>query len=691
MVIALLALGIGANAAIFGVVDRLLLSPPAGVRDAGRVGVFYFEQTFSWAGLVSQRLVSYPMYRLMRDESRRLEGVAAYTVGQVSLGRGAEARQVARAAASANFFRVLGVAPRLGRVFTEAEDQPPTGQPVVVLSDAFWRGRFGGDARVLGRVLRLGATSYTVIGVLPPGFSGIELAPVDVWTPLSASASEIMYGDWPRAWGDLWLTAIGRLRPGVSLASAEAEATGLFRRGLAQQQLEERAASAPAARQATNGVAGDGPPVDPTARAVIASVIPGRAPARAQGEANEARVSVWLAGVALLVLLIACANVASLLLARAFSRRKEIAVRLALGVSRGRLVRQLMVETLVLAFLAGDTGLLFALVGGRLLRAVLLPGVDWQGTPLSGHVLALTAALIVASALLAGLAPALQSWRVSLSDALKSGVRGGSQRRSRLRAGLVVAQAALTVVLLVGAGLFVRSLRNLQAIPRGFEPQRVLLVEPGLARYGFAPTEIERRTALARERLVRLPGVQAVALTTSTPFRNSMSVLLASPGLDSVPTSRDGGPYISAVSPEYFRVMGTRIVAGRGFSEVDGAGAARVAIVNGTMAHLLWPGQNPIGRCLQVGGRKALCSEVVGVAENALRQSLDFTPVMQYYVPLAQHAELAIGDGEPWNPTASLLVRAAGPAGAIVGAVRREVQAIAPDMPYAEARPLEAL
>ncbi len=678
-VVLLLALGIGANAAMFGIVDRLLLRPPAGVRDARRVGIFYFRQTFPWSGLTTQASSSYQMYALLQERARSLEsvGAVAYGMGRVSLGRGERAEPVNRAAASGSFFRVLGVEPRLGRLFTREEDRVPTGAPVVLLSDAFWRGHFAGDRGVLGRTVQLGAGSYTIVGVLPPGFTGLDLQPVNVWTPLGPAAGELLGQGWELGWGDLWLMVVARLRPGVTAAAAEAEATGLFRQGLVEEDAEERAYAARSGKAV--GAAGS---VDPTARAIFGPIVPARAP-DAGATGKTARVALWLAAVAMLVLLIACANVANLLLARALARRKETAVRLALGVSRGRLLRQLLVETLVLAAFGGGAAVAVAAWGGALVRRVLLPGVDWQGGPVNGRVLLVTGALVVLSTLLAGLAPAAQSWRGHVADALKSGGRGGAPRRSRMRGGLVVAQAALTVLLLVGAGLFLRSLWNVLAVPRGYDPEHALLVEPGLGRHGVPPVEAVRLTELAAGRLRHLPGIREVALTSSAPFAISMSRPLRVPGVDSIPIGKDRGPYIVAVSPEYFRTIRTPIVAGRGILESDRAGAPRVAVVSATMGRLLWPGGSALGKCIQIGGPAAPCTEVVGVAGDALRQSLETTPVLQYYVPLAQHSDFA--------DQTRLLVGTTGPAEGSAAAIRRNVLAVSPEMPYPEVRPLTAL
>ncbi len=674
-VVLLLALGIGANGAMFGVVDRLLLRPPAGVRAPGGVVRLYWRQTFSWAGTWTGPSASYPMYALLRDQARELEGIAAYNVSEVSFGRGQAARAVQRAAASASLFTVLGVRPRLGRVFTAEEDRAGAGATVAVLSAAFWRRSFGGDPGVLGRVVRLGARPYTIVGVLEPGFGGLDLEPVDVWVPLGAATGEAPFDTWYGQWGSTWLNVVARLRPGVPPAQAEAEATGLFRRGLAEEQAGE-------ARSGGVASASAGPaPVDPTARVLFGSIIAARAGA---GEgAAVARESLWLQGVALVVLLIACANVASLLLARALARRKETAVRLALGVSRGRLTRQLVVETLVLAALGGLAALVVAAWCGGGLRRLLLPDVGWEGAPVSGSVLALTAVLVLAAALLAGLAPAVQSWRVAVADTLKAGSRDGTQRRSRLRAGLVVAQAALTVLLLVGAGLFVRSLRNVQAVPRGFDPEHVVVVDLGLDRVGYPAVEAERLTERARERLRHLPGIREAALGTGVPFRQSYGISLRVPGVDSLPIGKDGGPYVSDVTPDYFRALGTRITAGRGFTESDREGARRVAVVSATMARLLWPGRNPLGRCIQVGGVGKPCTEVVGVAENALRQDVADTPVLQFYLPLAQR--------EKRITPAVVFLHTAGLGKTAEAAVRREVQALSADLPYADVLPMAAL
>ncbi len=358
-------------------------------------------------------------------------------------------------------------------------------------------------------------------------------------------------------------------------------------------------------------------------------------------------VARWLVGVSLIVLLVACANVANLLLARAVRHSREIAVRLALGISRTRLVRMLLAHSLLLAALGGAAALAVVPIAGRVVRAALLPDVEWTTPPLDARVLLVAGGLTLIVGLVTGLLPLAQTARGRLGDALKSDARSGGGRTSRLRTGLAVAQAAFSVLLLVGAGLFVRSLRNARATDLGIEPERVLTVSADWPEatgetpdQRMAERQARRATfyppALARVRA--LPEVRSAALAIGTPFHSSFTQHLEVPGLDSVPELPGGGPYIQAVSDGYFETVGLRVLAGRGFGPGDHEGTEPVTIVNRTMARTLWPKGDAIGKCLITGPGKEEnpCARIVGIVEDAHRFELREKVAMQYYVPLGQ-------------------------------------------------------
>ena len=645
-----LGFGFGATTAMFAVVDRLLLRPPALVQDHGRVGRIYFSEYFSWFGVATQQATSYPHFVALRDQTRSLGSVAAYFTKTASLGRGRDAEPVRTVAASGDYFRLLRVSPQLGRFFGPSDDLPPSGERVAVLGDGFWRRRFAADPTVLGRSIDVDHQTFTIVGVAPPTFTGVSLAPVDVWVPLTTIGARIAGDDWVHGSGWRWIHLLARLEPGFTRAQAGAEATAVYRAALEAHGRR-----------------------DSTATVTVASVIAARGPGSGNRALSEARISVWLSGVALLVLLIGCANAANLLLARAVRRRREMGVRLALGVTRGRLVRQLLVESLLLAFLGGATGLVIARWGGAVLRAALLPHVALPTSVFDARFLAVSGALVLFVAIATGLAPAWQALSQRVASDVRAGVREGPGGRGRLRSGLVLLQAALSLVLLVGAGLFVRSLHNVRSVELGFDASRVLVVDLNLN--DVDDDARDRLFRRARDQVARLPVVEEASVAITAPFWSAVSTHLRIPGVDSIPSSRDGGPYVNAVTPEFFATTGTSIVAGRGFTDADGSTAPRVAVVSQTFARIVWAGEDPVGRCMLVGGDSVPCTTVVGIARDARRESLtDDAPVMQYYVPLDQD-QITSG-------LRTLFVRTRGDPREALAAVRRETQSVSPDLPY---------
>jgi len=650
-VVLTLGFGLGATSAMFGIVDRLLLRPPAHVTDPGTVARVYYTNYFDWrGGLVTQSSTSYPDFLTLRDHARSLSRVAAYFPSSASLGHGAEAQLVRRVGATGEYFHLLGISAQLGSMFGPDADALPSGQPVAVIGDGFWRRAYGADRSVIGRSIELDGVRHTIVGVAPEGFSGVDLTDVDVWVPLSTIGAASIGDGWADAAGWRWIRIVARMTPGYTRGQGSAEATSLYRAALEQR----------------------GRP-DSTAGVTLGSVIAARGPDGSGSGATEARISLWLAGVALLVLVIACANAANLLLARAIRRRKEIGVRVALGVGRGRLVRLLLVESLVLAVAGGVVGLALARWGGGLMRAFLLPDVAWSENAFDGRLLTAAGALVALVAIATGLAPALHALSHDVAEHLRTGTREGTGQRARWRAALVLVQATLSVVLLIGAGLFVRSLRNVEAVDVGFDAARVLLVDLNLK-----DVDTEARDDLyrqARDRVSRLPVVESASVGNTAPFWSSMSTDLHVPGLDSIPMSSDGGPYVNGVTPDFFATMGTRIVRGRGFLESDDFRSERVAVVSQTMAQRIWPDRDPLGKCMLVGADTVPCSTVVGVAQDAKRQSLtDDAPIMQYYVPLDQR--------QTDESMRTLFVRIHGDPQTALGAVRREIQSVAADLPY---------
>jgi len=520
-----------------------------------------------------------------------------------------------------DFFPLLGVRAERGRFFGEEDDRVDAPGTAVV-SHEYWRAALGADPGVLGRTLEITGEPYTIVGVAPPGFTGVDLAPVDVWLPLLAAGVRLSGCGWvdSRRW--YCMSAVVRIAPGADVAAARDEATALLVNGRRQGiQAGEYAAKE------------DMYPGD--ARVALDPLIAARGP-----EASaESKVARWLGGVSVVVLLIACANVANLLLARGTRRRREIAVRLALGVGRTRLVGVIVVESLALALLGAVAAVALAHWGGDVVRRALLPGVLFPDPAFGGRALLFTLGAAVVAGLFAGVVPALQATRAVLAGDLSMGAGTTSGRRSRTRALLTVAQAGLSVVLLVGAGLFVRSVSAVRSLDLGLDVDRLLIatLEFRTRGSGFLGMEDPERNevyASAMERLRGSPDVEAVA-GTSSPFQWGTGARLRVPGRDSLPRLPGGGPYVQDVTPSYLTTVGLRVLRGRDLSPSDGPGAERVALISETMSRTLWPDEEPLGQCLLVGDTEE-CTTVVGVVEDASRGQIREDPYMTYYLPLAQ-------------------------------------------------------
>jgi predicted permease len=616
-IVVTLALGIGANAAMFGVIDRLLLRGPEHVVDARGVVRIYRRTVQPVRGEVITRSFGWVTYELLRARKEVFANVAAYSVasnGQ-TFGAGANAAPIPVGSATWDLFPLLGVRPHLGRFFDATEDSPSP-QRVVVLGFGLWRRAFGGDPDVIGKSMTLGTVQYRIVGVAPRAFTGPDLSPVDAWVPLSLR-SQTAITNWRTGWNGQWLWIVARTRADVSPAHAAALATATYR----------------------GAYTGN----EPGAKEADLFLKPLRTNARGD-ETAEVTISRWLIGVTMIVLLIACSNVTNLLLARTVKRRREVAVRIALGAGRGRLARLLLTESTLLALAGAAAGLLVAWGTAILMRRVLLPGLEWPSAPIDWRVLAVS--LVVASAvgLLTGLLPAVQATSPDLTVALKTGTRDGGGRSSRVRAGLTLAQAALSMVLLVGAGLFLRSLARVQAIDLGIEPDRVLVVQvryPSSAGHAN-PAEDDRRRQVLRDAMARarvLGPVENASLTVGLPFQSSFGMSQRIAGMDSIPPMKGGNANLSAVSDGYFETVGTRIIEGRAFGPADRAGSEPVAIVSRTMAKALWPNRSPLGECIYWGGTGEpldTCSRIVGVAADANSYRLREDPHMHYYIPFGQ-------------------------------------------------------
>lgn len=657
------ALGIGANATMFGIVDRLLLRAPDHVVESEGVRRLMIEQYVPWLGERSTgSVMTYPDYRDL-ESSRSFSSVAAYAARDLTLGRGEEALPVRALLATSTLFPLLGVQPEAGRFFGADEERPGTGG-VAVLGHSLWRDHFGGDREIIGKTIDVGHGPLTVIGIAPPGFTGAALRRVDVILPLYPTQEAMQpagRGSCLESRGCWWLQVVGRLAPGVPLEQAEEEATILHRQGRG----EEIAA-------------GD---YDEGARMVSYSLIAARGP----DPSTESSVALWLAGISLIVLLIACANVANLLLARGVRQQRETGIRLAVGGSRARVLGLALVEALLLAALGGVAALLLTYWGGALLRNALLPEVEWGSAGVDPRVGAVAFLLALVAGLAAGLLPAVQGSRIGLLATLKSGGRGSSTSASVTRSALTVLQAALSVVLLVGAGVFVLSLREVRSIDIGVDPDGVVLVNP-VFEGGVDDEERARFAEMAVERMRALPAVLHAGLAAQTPFSSARSTTLRVPGLDSLPSLPGGGPYINEVDDEYMSVMRLRLVSGRTFTSQDLLPGQQVAVVTDLMARTLWPGEDPLGKCLIIGGSREgvepPCSQVVGVVRDHRRfQVVEEDPALVYYVPRTPGPE-----SRP--ATVVLRLRPGADSGTVLATLQRELVATHPRLRTVNLTPL---
>ncbi len=630
-IIATLALGSGVNTAVFSVTNALLLKPLS-YREPHRLVLFELKRKDEREAEKSNFTLA--RYELIRDHNRSFEGVAAAGNDSANLSGGGEPQQVPIARVSPNFFSVVGVNPQLGRLSMDTDG-------VVVISDSLWRNRFGADPSVIGRTVNLDAETETVVGVLPPGLTFPFLGPAEVWSPRYLELS-IMSKQRIRA-GVGYLTIVGRLLPNAGLHSAAAEMDVLN----ARYSLENP--KAPDAGPNVSMTLGD------LQKLTVADI----------------RTALLLLSAAVgVILLIACANVANLLLARSLGRRKEFAVRAALGAGRGVLVSQLLTEGLLLTAIGGALGLLLSWIATRALAkygATVFPpgfpiGIDWR-------VLLFTVAISAFAALVVGLSPALQLSRTDLVSTLREEGRGGSpgRHRQRLNGVLVVMQVALSMVLLVGTGLLVHSFALLLKVEPGFDPRNVLTANVSLPtlKYATPQSQITFFDAL-RRRMAALPGVQEAAVSATLPLSHIRVSPILAEGQPDAPLAGRPFTILEAISPGFFETMRIPIVRGRGFSESDTAQAQRVVIVNQALARRYWPHENPIGRHILVGRQAA--ADIVGVADDANNNGIAQDADPQVYLPFTQM---------PWG-NMNLLVRTSVNPRALAGEVRKQVAALDP-------------
>ena len=637
-----LALGICANTTIFSLINGLILRPLTGVRGPEQLAAVFTSDYSS--GLYGGS--SYPDYVDLRDQADVFESLAAFDQTVLNASGENEAERLRGFVVTGNYFDVLGVRAQLGRTLQPSDDQSADAAPVVI-SDSLWQRRFGADPATVGKTLRLNDRLYTIVGVTEPSFRGLRLGlPPEFW--LSTSP------DFTRGRrDDRGIQLIGRLKPGVTVAQAQTQLTTIAAR-LAQAYPETNLGTIDR-------------PNEPRPMTVVRE-------SRLGPEAQIAikRVSLLLFAVVGLVLLIACANVANLLLARASARRREIAVRLALGASRRRLIRQLLTESFLLALLGGVAGLLATQWTVRLLPQ-FFPANDANGLDLSvdWRVLVFTLGVSLLTGLLFGLAPALQATRLNLLPALKNEVSVYSQRRRRiaLRDVLVIAQLAMSLVLLVSAGLFVRSLRQALTFDPGFATDNLLTASLETRGARLNEQQGEEFFQQTLERVNSLPGVQSATLSMIVPLTGGGNRrMITLEGYQRQP-NEDTELNTNTIGLNYFTTMGIPIVAGRDFDKQDRKGSPLVVIVNEELARRYYGG-NAVGKRLQIGSNVP-SREIVGVARTAKYRNLREPSLPFIYIPFGQEYQTGM----------TLMVRTKGDPEEIVGSLHNEMRALNRDVP----------
>jgi putative ABC transport system permease protein len=649
-----LALGIGANTAIFSVVNGILLRPLP-YKTAARL-VFLSE----WSQQVPNMSVSYPNFQDWHSQNHTFDEMAAFrSNGYVLTGAGEPERLTVREV-SQSFFPVLGVEPASGRNFTADEDRAG-GNKTVVLSHGLWQRRFGGNASIIGQQLTLNNESYTVVGILPQTFEWQSA--VDIYVPLGLRADRMQDRD-----SHPGIYVVGLLKPNVTVEQARADMT----------EITERLAKDYPKTNTGNGYTLN--TLQYTATQNIRSSL-----------------FVLMAAVAF-VLLIACANVANLLLARAASRSKEIAIRTALGAGRARIIRQLLTESLLLSVTGGALGLLFAMWGVDALLASVsdnVPNLLMANVRLDARVLVFTLAASVVTGLLFGLAPAIQVSKSNLNETLKEGGRSGSEggARQRVRSFLVVAEVAISLLLLVGAGLLIKSFMNLRQSDLGFDPDNVLTMRIAIPETRYKENgQIENFYRSLLQRVQGLPGVESAGVTIGLPMNGGIESGVTFEGHE-VTNIKDVTVAVNlAVSPDYFRTMDIKLVEGRYFTDQDREGQPRVAIIDEMMATRFSPDASAIGKRIRLGGAAPGANgpppwmEIVGVVKHVRHYGPSETARVEIYRPFFQlpipvDSPLAGGQPITFPRGVSLAVRSSSDPTALTNSIRNAVHEIDPDQP----------
>jgi predicted permease len=648
-----LAFGIGANTAIFSLVNAALLRPLPGVEAPDRLALLERIQR----GRLSYNF-GYPDYLDYRVRNHTFSGLVAHVGTPLSFSNGVS-EQIRGDLVTGNYFTTLGVRPALGRLLSPADDSQSDGQPVAVISYGFWQRVFGGDRRAIGRDVTINGHNFTVVGVTAKDFNGISTgAQIDMWLPLATQPKAI-----PRMSNGIfedrsagWLVLFGRLKPGVEIEQAQADLQTIAR------QLEQ---SYPVSNTGRSTQVQSGLGYFSTERF------------------NLRRFLGMLMAAVVLLLFSACGNVAALLLARAASRRREIAVRLALGATRSRLIRQMLTEGVMLSMFAGLCGLLLApwfsaLIASYQQSSNMFRGLD---TSLDLQTLSFTLVISVLTGILFSLVPALQTSKTDLTNALKDGAAAAGHRGSRMQDALVITQVALSLVLLVGAGLVLRTMREALTIDRGFQNEDLLLMSVDLSIQGYTEEQGKSFYSQLARRLEAVPGVISTSLAKTVPpndWSDRLSVFYEGqvPPQDVLRARDDLGVRVEAnrIAPRYFETLGIPLINGREFTGDDREGAPPVAIINEKLARRLWPGENALGKRLAApfySGPPRPPVEIIGIAKDTKHRSLLLDAPYLLYLP----------EQQAYDGRATIVVRTSTDPRGVITAIRKEVAGLDKNLP----------
>jgi predicted permease len=650
-----IALGVGANAAVFTIVDRVFLRPPSGVPDAAEVRRLYLHVEGAGRAPIVLGVQAWEVYFAL-DTFPLFEQIAGYQYPTTTkLAPEWDAPTLQTSLTTWRYFDILGVRPALGRLFVRADDGDAA-PLVAVLSHAYWTSRFGGDSAAIGTTIRVSGQQAMVVGVSEAGFRGVDLDPVDAWIPAAPMLSRSgQFGDrWRRGWNTMSVNTLVRLRHQQSEASIAAEVGRMI-------------ATLPAEGSFWR---------ERTFRAEFGSLI------RALGPSNRdvgIDVALRLAGAATLVLLVACANLGSLLLARGVARERELAVRLAIGVSRGRLFGQLLMEALLVCGIGAVLALLVANYGGRFLNALVFPDGPPLSAPVDARIVAMTLLATVVFGVVASVLPARRASRTDVSHALKTGAQSGPSGH-RLRSTLLALQLAFSLVLLVGAGLFTRSLMQATRFDVGFEARQSVMVLMNFLGGALPPPERDAVLAQATDRLLRVEGVREVARTVGWPFDAIHFDRLTIPDRDITDDVQGKSWFLFPVTGSGMRAFGIRLRRGRLLEDSDRSGTAPVVVVSEGMARQLWPGEDPIGKRLRVGADSMPFRDVVGVVQDMVTTNLTRAGEAQFFVPPEQLGRAA----------AYLVLRVDGDAAAVTMRIRAALTGWRNDFSSLRVQPLGA-